>query len=61
MVKWLEKKPTFSKGKRCAMVPENSYKLISLLATCRKGKQHGDEGGEKEKEGWVVSVFPSFI
>jgi hypothetical protein len=41
-----------------AVVPENPWEVVSLLATCRKGKQGGD--GE-EREDWVVSVFPFFF
>jgi hypothetical protein len=49
-------------GARKFMVLENFWKVVSLLATCRKTKQGGDEGGERRTWEDVLShLFPLFI
>jgi 3-dehydroquinate dehydratase len=43
------------------VVQENPWKVVSLLATCRKKKQGGDEGEREDGEGLgCVSFFPLF-
>jgi hypothetical protein len=37
------------------MVPENLLEVVSLLATCRKGKQGEDEGEERRQ--WKLFPF----
>jgi hypothetical protein len=39
------------------VVPENPWKVVSLLATCRKGKQGGDGGGERRLGCVSFSLF----
>jgi hypothetical protein len=43
-------------------VPEKFWKVVFLLAMCRKGKQGGDEGGERRtEEGGLSQLFPLFF
>jgi hypothetical protein len=42
-----------------AVVLENLWEVVSLLVTCRKGKQGGEEGGERRAG--LCQFFPFFV
>jgi hypothetical protein len=43
------------------VVAENPWEVIFLLATCRKGKHGGDDGGERRQRGLGCVSFSLYF